>query len=86
MLSLHPDVVDVLVTGEGGLVMRSKELLRLGPVAALIVSSCAAPATLDDIAARCEDEFGAPPEGDTLATVTALAEELVARGVLTTAG
>ncbi|MDO4784597.1 MAG: hypothetical protein Q3997_05890 [Propionibacteriaceae bacterium] len=86
MLSLHPDVVDVLATGEGGLVMRGGELLRLGPVAALIVSSCATPAALGDIAARCEDEFGAPPGGDTLATVAALAGELVACGVLTTTG
>ncbi|MDO4718450.1 MAG: PqqD family protein [Propionibacteriaceae bacterium] len=82
MLSLHPDVVDVLLTDEGGLVMRPRELLQLGPIAALIVSSCATPTTPSDLAATCEEEFGAPPGGDTLTTVTALIEELTASGIL----
>ena len=48
MLSLHPDVVDLLVTDEGALVMLRGELLRLGPVAALIVAACATPTALEE--------------------------------------
>lgn len=83
MLRLHPDVVDLLVTDEGALVMLRGELLRLGPVAALIAAACATPMALEDLAERCEKEFGVPPGADTLTTVRELVGDLVGSGVLT---
>lgn len=82
MLILSEQVSHTLFTDGEALVMIGGELLRLGPVAAFILSRCDTPITFTDLIHACETEFGTPPQGNTAEAVKEILAELIQLGIL----
>ncbi|MGA4507717.1 hypothetical protein ACQB6R_01630 [Propionibacteriaceae bacterium G1746] len=79
---VSPQFTDLLVDGDDALVLTRQQLVRVGPIAAVLVEQCAEPTPLDDLAATCRDLFGEPPGGGLAGRVGEQLADLVAAGVL----
>lgn len=75
------DIVDILNTDQGLLVLTEHRLFDLGPLGAAVI---AIPSPFDVAEARLalEGHFGPPPSGDATSATAALLAELVDQGVL----
>ena len=81
--TLHPDFNDLLMVDDEAMVLTRDEVLRIGPIASLLIEACqAGPASSDALVGLCVDVFGAPPEGDAHEAVGAQLAELQRRHVL----
>ena len=76
------DPVDHLVIDGESIVLYEDRFVRLGPLGTLLVTATEAPRTVDDLAARLTDAFGAPPQTSTVDATRAAVADLVAQGVL----
>lgn len=66
--------VDSLTVSDGVLVLYDHEVLRLGPLAAVVFDYCRQPRDVAQISAHLRQQFGEPPEG----TAVGVAERAVA--------
>ena len=80
---VHPQVCDVLVTEDAGLVLLAEELVRVSPVAAVIVQRCRGEQTLSDLVAACREEFGEPEGHEVGELVEQTVGSLCAHQILT---
>lgn len=82
--TLHPDFNDLLVVDDEAMVLTRDQVLRIGPIASVLVEACQhAPASSDTLVTLCCEVFGAPPEGSADEAVAANLEELARLHVLT---
>jgi len=81
------EVLDVLVAdGEAIVLLMNSRVARLSPIGTACFELLEQPRTLEVLAVEIEERFGAPPEGDTLAAVEAVLDEMVKAGLITEVG
>lgn len=80
-------VRDVLVVdGESIVLLADSRVARLSEIGTACFQFLGRPAAVEGLAAAIKERFGAPPEGDAVAAVTAVVDELVAMGLIEEVG
>ena len=74
---------DLLVTDEGALLLTRSQLMRVSPLAEVILRACLDRSrTLDELGEACVAALGTPPEGDVRDLVRVAVDSLVDVGAL----